>query len=514
MKNKIMIFDTTLRDGEQSPGCTMNYEEKLMMARQLEKLGVDVIEAGFPAASVGDFEAVKGIANVIQNAIVCGLSRAMRSDIERTWEAIKDANHPRIHTFIATSNVHMEYKLKKKPEEVLAQAIEMVGYAKSLCDEVEFSAEDASRSNLEYLARVIEGVIDAGAGIVNIPDTVGYTTPDEYFKLITYLKRHVTNIEKAVISVHCHNDLGLAVANSLSAVEAGATQIECTINGIGERAGNAALEEIVMALKTRADHYGKTTSITTKEINKTSKLLTSITGISVQPNKAIVGKNAFSHESGIHQHGMLANSETYEIMLPESIGIKPNTFVLGKHSGRHSFVNHLIELGFDLDEAQVKIAFGKFKALADKKKIIYDRDLIAIATNESIRADEIYTLDSFTINTGTGFTSTATIALQMDDNLYVEVAMGDGPIDAAYNAIKKIFGIDATLISYKLDAVTEGMDALGEAKVEISDDTKNYKGHGLSTDVIESSIKAYVNAMNRIISHRKENVNEKRNKAV
>ena len=508
MKNHIIIFDTTLRDGEQSPGCTMNLREKVVLAKQLEKLGVDVIEAGFPAASEGDFDAVKAIAGEIKNATICGLSRALESDILRTWEAIKNAKKSRIHTFIATSELHMKYKLKMTENEVYNQAIKMVKYAKTLCKEVEFSAEDASRTNLDFLAKIVEGVIEAGASVINIPDTVGYSTPEEMKNIIEYLYNNVSNIDKAILSVHCHNDLGMAVSNSLSAVLAGARQIECTINGIGERAGNAALEEVVMALKTREDFYKFETGIVTEEISKSSKLLTMITGISVQPNKAIVGANAFAHEAGIHQHGVLANKSTYEIMNPESIGLKSNILVLGKHSGRHSFVEHLKGLGFNLSKEKIDIAFVKFKELADKKKKVYSRDIVAIAMEESVKMPELFNLNSFMINTGTSVTSTATIVLESKGKKYEEAAIGDGPIDAAYNAIKRILGIEATLVSYKVNAITEGMDAQGEASVKVKSDEKIYKGHGLSTDVIKSSIEAYLTAMNRILEKREGKSNE------
>ncbi|MEA3422797.1 MAG: 2-isopropylmalate synthase [Bacillota bacterium] len=499
MESHIVIFDTTLRDGEQSPGSTMNLKEKILLARQLERLGVDVIEAGFPAASVGDFESVKAIASEVRKATICGLSRALENDISRTWEAIKEAKHPRIHTFIATSEVHMKYKLKMSEDEVFDRAVAMVEYARSLCEEVEFSAEDASRTEIEFLARIVEGVIDAGAKIVNIPDTVGYTTPDEMYKIIDYLKQNVSNIDEAIISVHCHNDLGMAVSNSLSAVLAGARQIECTINGIGERAGNAALEEVVMALETRKDYYQFETQVVSEEISKSSKLLTTITGISVQPNKAIVGANAFSHEAGIHQHGVLANKSTYEIMSPESIGLKSNTMVLGKHSGRHSFVKHIKDLGFDLSNEKADEAFVKFKGLADKKKKVYDRDIIAIAMEEVVKSPETFNLKLFAINTGTLVSSTATIVLESRDKTYEEVAIGDGPIDASYNAVRKIMGVEAELLEYKINAVTEGMDAQGEAMVKVKSDDKIYRGHGLSTDIIKSSIEAYLVAMNRIL---------------
>ena len=384
MTKQIKIFDTTLRDGEQSPGCTMNLKEKVVLAKQLEALNVDIMEAGFAIASEGDFESVKTIAQTIKNCSVASLARALEKDIDRAWEALQYAEHPRIHTFLATSDIHLEHKLKMSREEVLEKAYHAVKYAKGYCNDIEFSAEDASRTDLDYLSQVVETVIKAGATTVNIPDTVGYTTPNEHYKMISYLKENVRGIDNIDISVHCHNDLGLGVANSLAAIEAGATQIECTVNGIGERAGNAALEEIVMALNTRKDQFGAITRINTKEIMRTSNLLSSITGVNVQPNKAIVGENAFAHESGIHQHGMLAERSTYEIMTPDSIGLSTNKMVLGKHSGRHAFADRLKTLGYDLDKEDLDFAFKEFKNLVDKKKNVYDKDLEAIVTKKSI----------------------------------------------------------------------------------------------------------------------------------
>ncbi|KNF09999.1 2-isopropylmalate synthase LeuA [Gottschalkia purinilytica] len=500
MSKKIKIFDTTLRDGEQSPGCTMNLKEKLVLAKQLEALNVDIIESGFAIASPGDFESVKTIAQNIKNCTVASLARALPKDIDRAWEALQYASNPRIHTFIATSDIHMKYKLRMSPEEVLERAVSMVKYAKKYCSDIEFSAEDASRTNLDFLCKVVEEVIKAGATVVNIPDTVGYTTPDEFFKIINHLKLNVPNIDKIDISVHCHNDLGMAVANSLAAVRAGATQVECTINGIGERAGNAALEEVVMGLNTRKDFFNADTNIITKEITKSSRLLTSITGVGVQPNKAIVGANAFAHESGIHQHGMLAERSTYEIMTPESVGLSTNKMVLGKHSGRHAFEDRLKTLGFNLSKEDLDAAFEQFKILVDKKKTVYDKDLEAIITKESISIPQIYSLKNFVINSGSSITATASVALLNEDKLTEEVATGDGPIDASYNAINKIVNIPFVLEDYSLGSVTEGEDSQGEAVVKINKDGKSFTGRGLNTDVIASSIEAYLDAINKMIS--------------
>lgn len=493
----IKIFDTTLRDGEQSPGCSMNLQEKIEVARQLEKLGVDVIEAGFAIASPGDFQSVKTIAETVKNARVASLSRALKKDIDRAYEAVKGAVSPRIHTFIATSPIHMEYKLKMKPDDVLAQAAEMVKYAKSLCFDVEFSAEDASRSDPEFLYRVFEAVIAAGATCINVPDTVGYSMPEEFGALVKGVKENVRGIEKVDLSVHCHNDLGLAVANSLAAISAGATQAECTINGIGERAGNAALEEIVMAIATRQDFYGFTTNINTKQIYNASRLISTITGVPVQPNKAIVGKNAFAHEAGIHQHGVLANKKTYEIMTPESIGLPENAIVLGKHSGKHAFCERLKDLGYMVDEQRIDESFERFKELADRKKDVSDLDLRALVELDQFEIPVDYEFDSFVINSGNKMTATAVVKLIHDGQTVEEAATGDGPVDAAFNAIERCIGESFTLEDYIVRSVTGGKDAQGEVVVKLSKDEKNVKGRGLSTDIVEASVKAYIDAINR-----------------
>jgi len=503
MANRVQIFDTTLRDGEQAPGYSMNLEEKVRLARQLETLKVDVIEAGFAIASPGDSAAIDAVSKVIKECTVASLSRTLKKDIDASWEALRNAVKPRIHTFIATSDIHMKYKLKKQPEEVLQQAARMVAYARNLCPEVEFSAEDASRSNPEFLYRIFEAAITAGARIINIPDTVGYTTPEEYGALIRGVRNNVPNIDKAIISAHCHNDLGLAVANTLAAVREGAVQLECTVNGIGERAGNAALEELIMALKTRKDQYDIDFSIDTTQLNKTSRLISSITGVMVQPNKAIVGANAFAHEAGIHQHGMLANSSTYEIMTPESIGLKTNTMVLGKHSGRHAFVERMKELGYASDKAVMDEVFGQFKELADRKKTVLDRDLEALMDTRSTLIVPTYTLKRFVINSGNNITATAAIALTRDKKDYEDVSTGDGPVDAAFNAIERITGTACTLEGYIIHAVTEGKDAQGEVSVRVSRNDKIYKGRGVSTDVIGASIKAYLFAVNNILFEEK-----------
>lgn len=500
MTKQIKIFDTTLRDGEQSPGCTMNLKEKVVLAKQLEALNVDIMEAGFAIASEGDFESVKTIAQTIKNCSVASLARALEKDIDRAWEALQYAEYPRIHTFLATSDIHLEHKLKMSREEVLEKAYHAVKYAKGYCNDIEFSAEDASRTDLDYLSQVVETVIKAGATTVNIPDTVGYTTPNEHYKMISYLKENVRGIDNIDISVHCHNDLGLGVANSLAAIEAGATQIECTVNGIGERAGNAALEEIVMALNTRKDQFGAITRINTKEIMRTSNLLSSITGVNVQPNKAIVGENAFAHESGIHQHGMLAERSTYEIMTPDSIGLSTNKMVLGKHSGRHAFADRLKTLGYDLDKEDLDFAFKEFKNLVDKKKNVYDKDLEAIVTKKSISVPQIYSLKNFNINSSFESPSSAIVSLIREEEIIEGTSSGDGSIDAAYNAIDKILDLDIILEDYSLNSVTEGEDSQGETVVRICKDGTSYTGRGLNTDIIASSIEAYVNAINKMIS--------------
>ena len=501
MPNRIKIFDTTLRDGEQTPGVNLNIQEKLEIAKQLEKLGVDVIEAGFAIASPGDFEAVKAVSDNIKNVTIASLCRAVEKDIDRAWEAVKGAQSPRIHTFIATSDIHLKYKLKMTEDEVLERAVAMVKYAKKYCSDVEFSAEDASRTRVEFLIKVVEEVIKAGATVVNIPDTVGYTTPTEYGEMIRTIRKNVSNIDKADISVHCHNDLGLAVANSLAAVLSGANQVECTVNGLGERAGNAAVEELIMGIDTRKDYYKIEHKIDTTQIYRSSKLVSSLTGIAVQPNKAIVGANAFAHESGIHQHGVLSEKSTYEIMRPESIGLGQNRMVLGKLSGRHAFEERLKEMGYTtLTSEGIQQAFEKFKSLADKKKVVLDRDIEALIEEKVSEVPEIFELDSFQITSGNKSVATSTISLKRNDNIITEAATGDGPVDAAFNAIERAVGISFTLEDYSLRAVTEGKDALGEVTVRISKDGKLFVGRGVSTDVIESGVRAYLNAINRAIS--------------
>ncbi|MCY6485928.1 2-isopropylmalate synthase [Clostridium aestuarii] len=497
MTKRIQIFDTTLRDGEQTPGVSLNVQEKIEIAKQLELLGVDIIEAGFPRVSNGDYEAVKAIAKAVKKPIVAGLARANKGDIDRAWEALKYAERPRIHTFIATSDIHMEYKLNMKPDEVLKKAIDMVTYAKSLCNDIEFSPEDGSRTRPEFLYKVLEAVINAGATVVNIPDTVGYTTPGEFGVFIRGIKENVPNINKAVISVHCHNDLGLAVANSLAAIENGAEQIECAINGLGERAGNAALEEIAMVLKTRKDYFDYETSVVTERIHRVSSMVSSFAGINIQKNKAIVGANAFAHESGIHQHGVINNSKTYEIMTPESIGLKQNNMVLGKHSGRHAFQERLNELGYNLDKDKIDEAFKKFKELSDKKKEISDSDIEALVNQNVIQVDEKYNLENFQVTTGNNMVSTATVRIKKDDKVMQEAACGDGPINALFNVIERTIGVNIKLEDYALKAITSGKDALGEVTVKVDIDGNKFIGRGISLDVIEASVKAYMNAINK-----------------
>lgn len=508
MTDRVRIFDTTLRDGEQSPGVNLNAQDKLDIARQLQKLGVDIIEAGFPIASVGDFEAVKNIAENVKGVTIAGLARTSFSDIDRAWEALKYADQARIHTFIATSDIHLKHKLRMTREEVLEAAVAGVKRAKQYTSDVEFSAEDAFRSNLDYLCQVIEAAISAGATTVNIPDTVGYATPTEFGEFIRDIKNRVPNIDKAIISVHCHNDLGLAVANSLAAVTLGAQQVECAINGIGERAGNASLEEVVMALYTRHSFYNKNTGIKKEELYRTSRLVSNLTGMKVQPNKAIVGKNAFAHESGIHQDGVLKERSTYEIMNPEMIGLNINNIVLGKHSGRHAIKDRLIELGYNLSDEEIDKAFVKFKALSDKKKEIKDEDLSAIVENEVLTVPETYKLDYLQISSGTNMIPTATVRLTSGDENIEEAACGDGPVDAIYKVIEKITGINSTLQLYNLHAVTEGKDALGEVTVKIQPTgaKKTFLGRGVSTDVLEASAKAYLNAVNKIVFSRTEDI--------
>jgi len=501
--DRIIIFDTTLRDGEQAPGFSMNTQEKLEMARQLARLNVDVIEAGFPISSDEDFEAVREVAKQVGTLegapIICGLSRVGLGDIDRAWEAVKYARRSRIHTFVATSDIHLKYKLRKSRAEVLKAAVEAVKHARAYCEDVEFSPEDASRTDFDYMCEVLEAVIDAGARTINIPDTVGYAIPEEWFNRIMKIREHVKNSSKAVLSVHCHNDLGQAVANSLAAIRAGARQIECTINGIGERAGNASLEEIVMALKTRKDFFEIDTQVRTEEIFKSSRLLSSITGVHVQPNKAIVGENAFAHEAGIHQDGVLKEKLTYEIMRPEDIGRAANKLVMGKHSGRAALAARLRELGFELDEGELGKAFKRFKDLADKKKEIFDDDLISIVKDEIAQVPETYTLDYLHMISGTGIIPSATVRLKKDTEVFQDSGVGDGPVDAVLNAIDAITGLKGKLQDYQLRAVTSGKDAIGEVSVRVDFDGTVVPGKGSSTDVIEASARAYVNALNRLV---------------
>lgn len=497
--DKVIIFDTTLRDGEQSPGCSMNLDEKIEIAKQLELLRVDVIEAGFAIASPMDFDSVSEISKTVKNATVASLARATEKDIDAAYNAVKFAQNPLIHTFIATSPIHMEHKLKLKPEEVLEKIEYMVKYAKKLCPNVEFSAEDAMRSDKEFLAKAFSIAIKSGATVINVPDTVGYRMPQEVIEYITYIKENVEDIEKAVISVHCHNDLGLAVANSLAAVKAGAAQVECTVNGIGERAGNASLEEIVMGINTRADYYNKTTNINTKQIYRTSKLVSSITGVQIPPNKAVIGANAFAHESGIHQHGMMSHKQTYEIMTPSSIGKPEEQMVLGKHSGRHAFEERIVSLGYSLESDELNKSFEEFKKLADKKKNVTDRDIEALLSNKIKEEKQTYVLDKFIINSGNCIPSTANISVKTDNEIIEKVSIGDGPIDAAFKAINKIAQKDFSLDDYVIHAVTEGEDALGEAVVKLNFNGKQVTGRAISTDIIEASIKAYLNGVNKII---------------
>jgi 2-isopropylmalate synthase len=475
----------------------MNPQEKLEVARKLEKLGVDVMEAGFPASSPGDLESVRNIAGIITNSIVAGLCRALEKDIDAAREALTKAASPRIHVFLATSPIHMEWKLKMTPEQVLEQAAASVRYAKQFCADVEFSAEDAFRSDPDFVCKVFGEAIKAGALTVNFPDTVGYAMPGEFGDRIKYIKEHTPGMEKARLSVHCHNDLGLAVANSLAAIANGADQAECTVNGIGERAGNASLEEIVMSLRVRRDVLNADTRIDTTQIHSASRLVSQVTGVKVQPNKAIVGENAFAHEAGIHQHGVMANRETYEIMTPESVGISKNQMVLGKHSGRHAFEDRLKLLGFTVDAGVLEKVFVEFKLLADKKKIVNDRDIEALIMEAAAAAPETWKLDHWAVNTGSALGASGTIRLQHKDGSYQKlVSLGDGPIDSIYKAINQIIGREPELELYEIGAITGGSASQGETMVKIVWDDRRYNGRGLSTDVIESSIKAYLAAIN------------------
>jgi 2-isopropylmalate synthase len=503
-KNRVIIFDTTMRDGEQSPGASMTLDEKKRIAAVLEELGVDVIEAGFPIASNGDFEAVKTIAGQITKCSVAGLARASRKDIDRAWEALQGAKQPRIHTFLSTSPLHMKFKLQMEPEQVHQAIVDSVSYARNLCGDVEWSPEDGSRSEPDFLCRCIESAIKCGASTINIPDTVGYAIPSEFAALIEMLINRVPNIDKARISVHCHNDLGLAVANSLAAVNAGARQVECTINGLGERAGNAALEEIVMALKTRQDLLPYYTGINTEAITKASRLVSAITGFVVQPNKAIVGANAFAHESGIHQDGMLKHAGTYEIMTPESVGLNRSTLVMGKHSGRHAFRTKLKELGFDLGDNSLEDAFRRFKDLADKKKEIFDEDIIALVDDEITRGNDRIKFVSLQVVAGSKGPQRAELEIEVDGALRTTVATGDGPVDAIFNAIKQIFPHEARLQLYQVHAVTAGTDAQAEVTVRLEESGKTVNGQGADTDTLVASCKAYLHALNKLLVKRQK----------
>ena len=500
---RIKIFDTTLRDGEQSPGASMNVEEKLQVARQLVRLGVDIIEAGFPIASAGDFEAVKKIATEIKGATIAGLARTRDEDIDRAGEAVKPAETKRIHTFIATSDIHLKFKLRMDRKEVLNAAVRAVKRARQYTDDVEFSAEDATRSDWDYLCKITEEVIKAGANTVNIPDTVGYTVPQEYGELLEYLMSKVPNVDKAVISVHCHDDLGLAVANSLTAVLKGAGQVECTINGIGERAGNASLEEVVMALKTRPKFFNADTGIITEEIYKTSRLVSKITGMVVQPNKAIVGANAFAHEAGIHQDGFLKERSTYEIMRPEDVGIPKSKLVLGKHSGRHAFKTRLKDLGYELSEEDLNRAFEKFKYFADQKKYIFDEDIETLVSEEVSRIPEAYSLVDLSVASGINQKPTATVKLKVGENVIDRMAHGDGPVDATYKAIASITDTKSNLLKFEVKSITGGTDALGEVTVSLEEEGRTVRGHGADTDIIVAAAKAYINALNKLVARKR-----------
>ena len=498
MKNRIIIFDTTLRDGEQSPGASMNVAEKLRLANQLEKLRVDVIEAGFPAASPGDFEAVHAISKKIRGVQIAGLARTSVEDIKKAWEAIKEAAHPRLHTFIATSDIHLEHKLRMSRDDVLQEVVNAVRYAKSLTDDVEFSSEDGSRSDRDFLCRVFEAAIEAGATTINLPDTVGYALPEEFGELISYVLEHTPNIHKAVMSVHCHNDLGLATANTLAGLKAGARQAEVTINGIGERAGNTSLEEVVMSLHTRRSILNLSSGINTKEIYPTSRLVSMVTGIVVQPNKAVIGANAFAHEAGIHQDGVLKNKMTYEIMEPETIGLASNRLVMGKHSGRHAFRKRLSDMGYDLVQSEVDGLFRKFKDLADKRKEILDEDIEALVAEELLRIPDVYKLEYLNVVSGTVAVPTATVKLLIEGQEAQGAGFGIGPIDATYNTIAKMTGTRSRLLRFSINAISDGTDAQGEVTVRLQENGLIALGKGTDQDIITASARAYINGLNRL----------------
>jgi 2-isopropylmalate synthase len=505
----VRIFDTTLRDGEQSPGASLNLKEKLEIARALEQLGVDIIEAGFPITSPGDFEAVSAIAAEVTGATICGLARCTEKDVRRAGEAVKHAKRGRVHVFCATSKIHRDFKLKKAKEEIIRMTRENVQLARSYVEDVEFSPEDASRTELDYLAEVVHAAIEAGATTINCPDTVGFATPQEHERMFAYLIKHVPGADKVVFSAHCHNDLGLAVANSLAAIAGGARQVECTINGIGERAGNASLEEIVMAIKTRQDTFAYTTRINTKKLVPTSRLVSALTGLHVQRNKAIVGENAFAHESGIHQDGMLKHKSTYEIMVPADVGWAQSRNVLGKHSGRHAYKTRLEELGYRLTEEELNAAFEKFKTLCDKKKEIYDEDLEAIVEEQLETVEQIFKLKNVQVVAGTCGVPTATVSLiDTNGDEVTDAATGDGPIDAMFAVIQRITHVSAELVNYEVRSVTEGKDAQGEATVELVHSERKVRGRGVSTDILEASAKAYLAAINRIRTLQKKTVSQ------
>jgi 2-isopropylmalate synthase len=498
MSELIKIFDTTLRDGEQSPGATMNVPEKVRIAQQLEKLNIDIIEAGFPISSEGDFEAVKEIAKTIRRSQVAALARTNRPDIKRAWEAVKFAKRPMIHTFIATSDIHLKYKLRKTCQEVLKEVVNGVRYAKTLCEDVEFSAEDATRSEVEFLCHVLSKAIESGATTLNIPDTVGYAIPSEFGALIQTLRQRVRGIEKVTLSVHCHNDLGLAVANSLIAVQNGARQVECTINGIGERAGNTSLEEVVMTFRTRSDRLQFHTRIIPKHLFPTSRLISKITGMVVQPNKAVVGANAFAHQSGIHQDGILKEKLTYEIMTPDSVGIPKTSIVLGKLSGRHAFRERLKDLGYRLSETDLELAFKRFKQLADKKRDLYDEDIESIVVEEILRVPRRFKLIYINVVAGNVTVPTATVQMEVDGKLLQEADFGDGPVDATFKTIKKITRTKSKLLQFAINAITSGTEAQGEVTVKLLEKGQTVIGQGADTDVIVASAKAYINALNKM----------------
>ncbi len=511
-KNRIIIFDTTMRDGEQSPGASMSLEEKIQISRVFDELGIDVVEAGFPIASPGDYEAVTAISKILKKSVPAGLARHTKKDIDACYESLKSAKRFRIHTFISTSSLHMKHKLNKTPEEVVESIKEHVTYARKFTDDVEWSCEDGTRTDMDFICKTVELAIKCGAKTINIPDTVGYTVPSEYKRIIETLKNKVPNIDKAILSVHCHNDLGLAVANSLAGISAGARQVECTINGIGERAGNAALEEIVMAMKTRSDLMPFKTGINTKLISKASKTVSNATGFPVQFNKAIVGKNAFAHESGIHQDGMLKNRNTYEIMTPESVGVKKTSLVMGKHSGRHAFKDKLSDLGYtDLTDDVIQNAFGKFKILADKKKHVYDEDILALVDDSLIVDNKInaINLKSLKVFAGTGEPQKAEMTLDVFGEIKKTSQTGDGPVDATFKCIKALYPHEMKLLLYQVHAVTEGTDAQATVSVKIEEKDRTTVGQSADTDTLVASANAYLNALNKmLIKREKKSLNE------